>query len=148
MSNIRFPHITAPGTEGQLQQMRAFLFQLVEELNYTLQSREQGQQTACQAEQRAEVIPGETVIEELILKRGSWVGSGTTYTQRLAIRGVGKSSLVNLAADAEALAALLKSRTAIYLENENGSVTAVAIGSKPEEDLTVQAVIVEQTTQK
>lgn len=81
----------------------------------------------------------------LTLPTASWTGSGP-YTQTVTITGITVNSKVDIQMDANSLGVLIDSGTsAIWMENNNGTITAKCIGDKPSADMTVQVTITEVT---
>lgn len=81
----------------------------------------------------------------LSLPTASWTGSGP-YTQTVTITGITVNSKVDIQMDATALGVLIDSGTsAIWIENNNGTLTAKALGEKPNSNLSVQVTITEVT---
>ena len=79
------------------------------------------------------------------LPTASWTGSGP-YTQTVTITGITVNSKVDIQMDATALGVLIDSGTsAIWIENNNGTLTAKAMGEKPNANLSVQVTITEVT---
>ena len=73
----------------------------------------------------------------LSLPTASWTGSGP-YTQTVTITGITVNSKVDIQMDATALGVLIDSGTsAIWIENNNGTLTAKALGEKPNANLSV-----------
>ena len=85
------------------------------------------------------------VIKQLSLPAASWTGSGP-YTKTVTITGITVNSKVDIQMDETALGVLIDSGTsAIWMENNNGTITAKCIGDKPNADMTVQVTITEVT---
>lgn len=80
-------------------------------------------------------------IVDLTIPASTWKGAVSPYTQAVTVEGISVNSVINLAADSTALEVLSNSLCAVYLENDGGIVTAVAVGGKPKSDLTLQAII-------
>lgn len=80
-------------------------------------------------------------IVSLTIPASEWKEAVSPYTQAVTVNGVSANSTIDLAADSAALAVLSESRCVVYLENDGGNVTAVAVGGKPRADLTLQAII-------
>ena len=81
----------------------------------------------------------------LSLPTASWAGSGP-YTQTVTTTGITVNSKVDIQMDATALGVLIDSGTsAIWIENNNGTLTAKALGEKPNANLSVQVTITEVT---
>lgn len=80
----------------------------------------------------------------LTLAAASWTGSASPYTQGVTITGGMPTSQVDLQADATVLAQMAEDQTiALYVENNNGTFTAYAMGEKPTVDLNIQATVYE-----
>lgn len=84
-----------------------------------------------------------TKIVDITIPKNGWKGAISPYTQAIQVEGVSVSSVVDLSGDSTALETLTKSRCMVYLENEEGTITAVAVGGKPKDDLVLQAMIQE-----
>ena len=73
-----------------------------------------------------------------------WVGDASPYTQTVTISGTTANSKVDLQPDATAIAQMADDGTvALYIANDNGTLTANAVGEKPTVALTIQATITE-----
>lgn len=71
----------------------------------------------------------------------SWTGTGP-YTQVVTINGIESDSKIDLQPDADVINKLMESGTsALYIVNNNGVATAVAIGAAPNSALTIQCTI-------
>ena len=80
----------------------------------------------------------------LTLTAAGWTGSESPYTQGVTITGGTAKTQVDLQADATVLAQMAEDQTiALYVENNNGTFTAYAMGEKPTVDLTVQCTAYE-----
>ena len=87
-----------------------------------------------------------TKAKTLSLPTASWSGSASPYTQTVTIAGTTAKSKVDIQMDATALGVLIDSGTsAIWIENNNGTLTAKALGEKPNANLSVQVTITEVT---
>lgn len=80
------------------------------------------------------VVPAASVT----LRANSWSGSGTSYSQVVAISGVTASTKVDLQPTAAQLAEFHHNVLALVAENDGGTVTVYAIGDKPMNDYTIQ----------
>lgn len=79
----------------------------------------------------------------LSLPTASWAGTGP-YTQTVTITGITVNNKVDIQMDATALGVLIDSGTsALWIENNNGTLTAKALGEKPNANLSVQVTITE-----
>ena len=75
----------------------------------------------------------------ITLAASSWSGSGTTFTQTVTISGGTSTSKIDLQSNSTVINQMLNDGTsAIYIENNNGTFKAYAIGAKPTANLTIQ----------
>lgn len=88
-------------------------------------------------------VGGTVKFTTISLPASSWKGASSPFSQAVNVEGVSANSMVNLSGDAQTLALLIENRTAVYLENDVGTVTAVAVGKKPTANLTLDAIIIE-----
>lgn len=79
------------------------------------------------------------------LRANSWSGSGTSYSQVVAISDVTSSTKVDLQPTATQLAEFHHAVLALVAENDGGTVTVYAIGDKPTKDYTIQITKTEVT---
>ena len=80
-------------------------------------------------------------IQEITLDKDDWTGNGP-YTQEVSIQGVTAASKIDIQADAAAISQLLSDEVrAVWVENNNGTVTVYSIGAVPTEDITVQCSV-------
>lgn len=86
---------------------------------------------------------GTVKFTTIVLPVSDWKGADSPFSQTVNVEGVSANSMVDLSADAQTLELLNENKTAVYLENEGGTVTAVAVGAKPTANLTLQAIIIE-----
>ena len=82
-------------------------------------------------------------ITNVTLKASAWIGSNSLYSQVLSIDGITQYSKVDLQPSVEQLAIFYNKDVAFVTENDNGVVTAFAIGDKPTNDYVIQASITE-----
>ncbi len=76
----------------------------------------------------------------------TWSGTEPDFTQTVSIAGLKATSKIDLQPDAVAIQQLISDGvTALYIENNNGTCTAHAIGAKTTKPITVQATIEEVT---
>ena len=74
----------------------------------------------------------------------NWTGDASPYTQTVTISGTTANSKVDLQPDATVIQQMTDDGTvALYITNDNGTLTANAVGEKPTVALTIQATITE-----
>ena len=74
----------------------------------------------------------------------NWTGDASPYTQSVTISGITANSKVDLQPDATAITQMADDGTvALYIANDNGTLTAYAVGEKPTAELTIQATVSE-----
>ena len=73
-----------------------------------------------------------------------WTGDSSLYTQTVTIDGTTANSKVDLQPDASVIAQMVDDGVvALYISNDNGTLTAYAVGEKPTVELSIQATITE-----
>ncbi len=78
----------------------------------------------------------------LTLTAAGWTGSASPYSQGVSITGGTATTQVDIQADDTVIQQMLDDSTnAIYIKNENGTFTAVAVGEKPTADLSIQVTV-------
>ena len=80
---------------------------------------------------------------ELTLSAEAWKGAVSPWAQQVAVPGAGLTSKIDLQPDPEQLEAMRCARLALAAVNDNGLVTVLAFGARPEEDMTLQARVTE-----
>lgn len=84
-----------------------------------------------------------TYISSVNLFYDSWVGDGP-YKQEIFIGRATERSKVDLQADANLIQKMIEQKiNAIYVENDNGTLYAVAVGNKPTVDFMLSASVTE-----
>ena len=74
----------------------------------------------------------------------NWVGNASPYTQTVTISGTTANSKVDLQPDSTVISQMAEDGTvALYIANNNGVLTANAVGEKPTAEMTIQATITE-----
>lgn len=78
------------------------------------------------------------------LTAAGWTGAASPYAQTITLSGIAVNSKVDIQMDATVLGVILDSGTsALWIENNNGTLTAKAMGKKPNADMAVQVMITE-----
>lgn len=86
----------------------------------------------------------DTTKKASVVLSTNWTGSASPYTQSVTISGATANSKVDLQPDASVIAQMVNDGTvALYIANDNGTLTAYAVGEKPTVALTIQATIME-----
>ena len=86
-----------------------------------------------------------TILTEITLLASAWVGTESPYSQVVEVSGVSEYSKVDILPSVEQLAVFHNKDLAFVTENDEGVVTVYAIGDKPQNDYTIQALITEVT---
>lgn len=74
----------------------------------------------------------------------NWTTSGSNFTQTVTISGTTANSKIDVQPNALALSQMVSDKvSALYIDNNAGTLTAYAIGAKPTASLTVQVTITE-----
>ena len=82
-------------------------------------------------------------ITQVTLPAANWKNATSPYFQTVEVAGVSESSLIEIQATKEQVAKLCFEGTALHMENDAGTVTAWAIGTKPAEDMVLQVTLTE-----
>lgn len=83
-------------------------------------------------------------INEVTLLASAWVSDeDTRHSQVVEIERATNKSQVDLKPDDDQLAVFYKKDIGFVTKNENGKVTVIAIGQKPENDYTIQVTLTE-----
>ena len=81
------------------------------------------------------------IIVDTVSLGTSWTGAGP-YTQVVTIDGIESDSKIDIQPDADVINKLMESgTTALYIVNDSGVATAVALGAAPNAALTIQYTI-------
>lgn len=76
----------------------------------------------------------------------SWSGNESPYSQSVTVAGATANTKVDIQPSTTVLAQMIEDgTTALFIENNNGILTAFAIGKKPSTQLTVQVTLTEVT---
>lgn len=84
-------------------------------------------------------------LTEVSLPASAWRGSGNLWSQVVTIPGSTEYSKVDLTPSAEQLTIFHEKDVAFTTENEDGVITVFAIGDKPSNNYTIQAIVTEVT---
>ena len=82
-------------------------------------------------------------LTQVNLAQNAWKGAQSPYAQTAAVEGISVSSMVDVQPTNEQLDSFRQRGIALTAENDGGTVTFYAIGSKPEEDLALQVSLTE-----
>ena len=89
-------------------------------------------------------MPGKIRKVSITLLASSWNSNNNAFTQAITLSETTVNSKVDLQPDNTTLNQMLTDGTyALYIENNNSTFTAYAIGYAPTVDLTIQATITE-----
>ena len=80
---------------------------------------------------------------ELTLREDAWRGAVSPWSQTVEIPGAGSTSKIDLQPDPGQLEQMRCLGLALAAVNDNGLVTVLAFGARPEEDMTLQATVTE-----
>lgn len=82
-------------------------------------------------------------IAQITLPAADWKNAVSPFFQTVEVPGISESSLVEIQATKEQIAKFCTDGTALHIENDGGTATAYAIGTKPDEDLILQVTLTE-----
>lgn len=82
-------------------------------------------------------------ITTITLTAASWSGNANPWSQAVHVDGATVNSKVDLQPTAIQVVELQNNDIALMTENDNGRIVVYALGSKPEVDYTIQALITE-----
>lgn len=88
------------------------------------------------------IINASPKVQNVVMSEASWEGSGP-YTQVLNLSGITPNSKIDMQADAGTISAIVSGEFSVTIKNDNGVVTAYAVGKKPALDLTLQLIATE-----
>ena len=80
---------------------------------------------------------------EIALRSEAWKGAVSPWAQQVEVPGAGLTSKIDLQPDPEQLEAMRCAGLALAAVNDNGLVTVLAFGGKPEADMILQATVTE-----
>ena len=84
-------------------------------------------------------------LTKVLMTVNAWTGSNNLYSQSVSINGAGANSKLDLQPTPEQIVSLQDAEISLMLTNDNGSVTAWAIGNKPTVNYTMDVLITEVT---
>ena len=82
-------------------------------------------------------------LTEVTLPAANWKGAVSPFSQVVAVEGISTGSRIDLLPSAQQLELLRAGGIGLLAGNEEGTVTVYALGTKPTEDMTVAATILE-----
>ena len=82
-------------------------------------------------------------LTTVTMKASSWQGSSNPYSQAVTCNGVNVNSKLDLQPTPNQIVGLQNAEISLMLTNNNGNVTAWAIGGKPTSDYTMDVLITE-----
>ena len=80
---------------------------------------------------------------EIELPEKGWKGAVSPWAQQVEVPGAGLTSKIDLQPGPEQLEMMRCAGMALAAVNDNGLVTVLAFGGKPEADMTLQATVTE-----
>jgi hypothetical protein len=80
---------------------------------------------------------------ELTLPQDAWKGAVSPWSQTVEVPGAGLTSKIDLQPDPEQREQMRCAGLALAAVNDNGLVTVLAFGARPEEDMTLQVTVTE-----
>lgn len=90
-----------------------------------------------------EVESSHATVQTVTLSADQWVGSGSKYSQVVAVPGITTKTKIDIQPTEDLLALLYLASFGLYVENNEGVVTVFAVGATPGVDLTVQLTMSE-----
>ncbi len=92
---------------------------------------------------KGDLVQARGTLTEVQLLASRWEGEASPYSQVIFIDGITENTKVDLLPSVEQLAIFHNKDLAFVTENDDGVVTVYAIGQKPLNDYTIQAMISE-----
>jgi hypothetical protein len=89
------------------------------------------------------LAPGSAFVAEVTLLASAWSGSDRLWSQVVNIDGITSNCKVDLTPSAEQLLIFHEKDVAFTTENEDRVVTVFAVGDRPTNDYTIQAIVTE-----
>ena len=151
---FRYPNIQGKTDREQLTEVKKFLWQLVDELNFLMQDKQSDpitEEKACltpadvrsiaKKEAKAAKEDANDLLVTITLSAADWSGTQSPYVQTVSVAEDLSDRHVALLPDKQVLFQLFTNGTALTTENNGETVTVYAIGNKPEFDMTMQAAL-------
>ena len=137
---FRYPDIKGKTPVEQIAEMKRFLWQLIDELNYASSAGD------TKKEQAQTVVkePGKNdadLIRTITLPAAAWSGTSSPYSQSVTIAGTSGSSRIELMPSKDVVMSLFSAGIALGTENNNGTIVVYALGNRPSTDITMQVAI-------
>ena len=88
------------------------------------------------------IVDNTPKIKNVTLDVNFWEGDGP-YTQALTVTGVTANSKIDLQADSSVIKNIVNGEFSLTIKNDNGVISAYAVGKKPTITLTLQLIITE-----
>lgn len=82
-------------------------------------------------------------ITQITLPAANWKNAESPFFQTVEIAGISASSKVDIQPNKDQIAKFCIDGTMLHIENDSGTATAYAIGTKPAEDITLQVTLTE-----
>lgn len=101
-----------------------------------------GAMTQSAATYAIQNMQSKSKIYSITIPYASWSGSGP-YTQILTVLNATANSKIDMQADATTIDTIIKGGYCIAIKNDNGVITAYAVGQRPVTNLTLQLIITE-----
>jgi hypothetical protein len=84
-------------------------------------------------------------LTSITMPASGWQGSSNPYSQVVSCNGVNVNSKLDLQPTPTQVVELQDAEISLMLTNNQGTVTAWALGNKPSEDMTIDVLITEVT---
>lgn len=84
-------------------------------------------------------------LTEVTVRAADWKNAVSPFSQVVEVNGVSTNSRVDLYFKEDQIEAMAKKNLALVAVNDSGVITVFAYGSKPTEDITLDAVVLEVT---
>lgn len=156
---FRYPNIQGKTDREQLTEVKKFLWQLVDELNFLMQDTQSDpitEEKTCltpadvrsiaKKEAKAAKEDASDLLVTITLSAADWNGTQSPYLQTISVAEDLSNRQVALLPDKQVLFQLFTNGTALTTENNGETVTVYAIGNKPAFDITMQAALSKMKT--